>query len=94
MWEVTAIKNTGPGSSLVAQRVKDLALSLLWFWLQLWYGFDPWPGNFSCCRHSQKKKIQVLELDCLVLNLASLLLGQVSLPPCALIFSLIKDKEN
>lgn len=28
-------------SSLVAQRVKDLAWSLLWLWLQLWRGFDP-----------------------------------------------------
>ena len=28
-----------PGSSPVARRVKDLALSLLWC------GFDPWPGN-------------------------------------------------
>ena len=27
-------------SSLVAQQVKDLQLSLLW------YGFDPWPENF------------------------------------------------
>ena len=33
-------------SSLVAQRVKDLALSLMWLWLLLWCGFDPWPGNF------------------------------------------------
>lgn len=31
------------GSSLVVQRVKDLALSLLWLWLQLWCGFDPMP---------------------------------------------------
>ena len=28
-------------SSLVAQLVKDPALSLLWFWLLLWCGFDP-----------------------------------------------------
>ena len=35
-------------SSLVAQQVKDLALSLLWFWLLLWHRFDPWLGNF--CR--------------------------------------------
>ena len=35
-----------PLSSLVAQKVKDLALSLLWLWLLLWCGFDPWPGNF------------------------------------------------
>jgi len=25
---------------------KDLALSLLWLWLLLWCGFDPWPGTF------------------------------------------------
>ena len=31
-------------SSLVAQQVKDPALSLLWLWL--WHRFDPWPGNF------------------------------------------------
>ena len=34
------------GSSLVAQCVKDLALSLLWLRSLLWYGIDPWPGNF------------------------------------------------
>ena len=33
-------------SSLVAQLVKDLVLSLLWLWLQLWHGFNLWPGNF------------------------------------------------
>ena len=32
-------------SSLVAQQVKDLALSLLQLGALLWYGFDPWPGN-------------------------------------------------
>ena len=26
--------------------VKDLALSLLWLRSLLWYGFDPWSGNF------------------------------------------------
>ena len=30
----------------MTQWVKDLALSLLWLWLQLWCGFDPWPRNF------------------------------------------------
>ena len=30
----------------MSQGVKDLALSLLWLWLLLWHGFDPWPGNF------------------------------------------------
>ena len=30
----------------VAQHVKDLALLQLWHKLQLWYRFDPWPGDF------------------------------------------------
>ena len=32
-------------SFLMAQWVKDLALSLLWLWLQ-WRRFDPWPKKF------------------------------------------------
>jgi len=34
------------GSSLVAQQLKDLALSLLWLWLLLWCVFNPWPRIF------------------------------------------------
>ena len=34
------------GSSLVAQQVKDLALSVQWPGSLLWCGFDPWPRNF------------------------------------------------
>ena len=34
-------------SSLVAQGVKDLTLSLLRLWLLLWLRFHPWPRNFS-----------------------------------------------
>ena len=30
---------------MAAQWVKDPALSLLWLWLLLWQGFDPWPQN-------------------------------------------------
>ena len=33
-------------SSLVAQWVKALVLSLLWLWLQLWCEFSPWPRSF------------------------------------------------
>ena len=40
----------------MAQEVKDIALSLLWLWLQLWCGFSPWPGNFCMVRTRQKKK--------------------------------------
>ena len=34
------------GCSFMGQRVKHLALSLLWLGLLLWCGFDPWPGSF------------------------------------------------
>ena len=33
-------------SSLVAQWVKNPALSLHWFELPPWHGFGPWPRNF------------------------------------------------
>ena len=33
-------------SPLVAQRIMDLALSLLQLWLLMWHGFNPWPQNF------------------------------------------------
>ena len=33
-------------TSLEAQWVEDPALSLLWLWLLLCQGFNPWPGNF------------------------------------------------
>ena len=36
----------------MAQRVKDLALSLLWF------RFDPWPGNF-CMSQVWPKKMRI-----------------------------------
>ena len=32
-------------SSLMAQQVEDPALPLLWLWLQLWWGLDPWSGK-------------------------------------------------
>ena len=35
----------GVWSSLVAQQVKDLALSLLWLRLLVWHGFYPWQEN-------------------------------------------------
>ena len=45
-------------SSLEAQNVKDLALSLLWLGSLLWYGFDPGPRNF-CMLQVWPKKNQV-----------------------------------
>ena len=47
-------------SSLVAQWAKDPVLSLLWLWLLLWHGFDPWPGNFCMLQAGPKKKKRTL----------------------------------
>ena len=44
------------GSSLVAQRVKNLALSLLWPWLLLCFGFNAWPQKFCMPRAQPKEK--------------------------------------
>ena len=41
-----SLKNADAASSLVAQRVKDLVLLLLWLRSLLWHGFDLWPSNF------------------------------------------------
>lgn len=30
----------------MAQRVEDLALPLMWFWLPMWHRFSSWPGKF------------------------------------------------
>ena len=44
-------------SSAVAQRVKDLALSLQWLRSLLWCAFDPWPRNFCMpCVQSRQTK--------------------------------------
>ena len=43
-------------SSLVAQCVKDLALSLVWLKSLLWYGFYPWLRNFHIPQTWPKKK--------------------------------------
>ena len=52
---------------LVAQQVKDLVVSPLWLWLQLWYGFAPWPGNFHVPQKRLKRKyvtlIAVLDIE-------------------------------
>ena len=42
-------------NSLEAEQVKDL-VSLLWLWLQLWYGFNSWPETSACCRWTKKKQ--------------------------------------
>ena len=39
----------------MAQWIKDL-VSLQWLGLQLWHGFNPWPGNFRMLRVQPKKE--------------------------------------
>ena len=51
----TEVKNHW-SSSLVAQWVKDPALSLPWLWSQLRLGFDPWPRKFCMLWWGAKKK--------------------------------------
>ena len=46
LWIPPKLKNRLVWTSLVAQQLKDLALSLLWLWLQLWHSFHPWLRNF------------------------------------------------
>ena len=53
---------TKSGSSLEAQWVKDLVLSLLWLGSQLWYEFDPWPGNFMM-QDGKKKCVKIFLLS-------------------------------
>ena len=43
-------------SSLVTQQVKDLALSLLWFWLLPRLRFSPWLRNFHMLKVQPKRK--------------------------------------
>ena len=50
------IRKLGTGSSLVAQQVKDLVLSLQQLGSLLWCGFDPWPRNFHMSREQPKEK--------------------------------------
>ena len=54
--ETFTLKMNHLGSSLATQWVKDLALFLLWLWLQLWQGFHPWPRNFHMPRMQLEKK--------------------------------------
>ena len=53
------------GSSLVAQQVKEPALSLLWLGLLLRCGFDPWPRNFHM-QQAQAKTNEKLILGVLL----------------------------
>ena len=47
------------------QQVKDLVLSLQWFRLLLWCGFDPWPRSFHMLMAwpKRKKKARFIETE-------------------------------
>ena len=44
------------GSSLVAQRVEDLVLSLQWLGALLWHTFHPWRGDLPHAAGVAKKE--------------------------------------
>ena len=50
-------------SFLMAQQVKDLALSLLWLRPLLWCGFNPWPWDFHMPQAQSKKKSKIIKLN-------------------------------
>ena len=50
------LQNVSPGSSLVAQWVKDLTLLLQQLRWQLWCMFNPWSGNFCMLWMGPPKK--------------------------------------
>ena len=60
-----------PWSSLVAQQVKYLVLSLLWLGLLLWCGFHHWPGTSTCHGFGQKKPctLTAFQLDSTLLEI-------------------------
>ena len=66
-------------SSLVAQWLKDLVLSLLWCRSLLWRRFNPWPRNFHAPQHGKKKKKKKLsERHSLSLDSLSIFNGRIN----------------
>ena len=64
-------------SPLLAQWVKDQALSLLWLRSVLWHWFDPWPRNHMLRVWPKRKKMYFVFSWCLL----SLLSPSVLTPP-------------
>ena len=62
----------------MAQWVKDLALSFLWLWLQLWRKLDPWPGELlhvvGMVKKKKEKEKKAKVKDGLFSGISSLLL--------------------
>ena len=59
----TKLRKSPFRSSLGAQQVQDLVLSLLWLWLLLWHGFVSGPGMSTWLRRSQKSKPKQKEIS-------------------------------
>ena len=90
--ENTKRNKVSPRSSLMAQWVMDLALSLLWLRLLLWLGFYPWPGNFYMPQEQpkkkRKKKRKKVSPDCSVCASSACASGCSSLKVCEILFYL------
>ena len=54
----TSLKHADFRSSTVVQWIKDQVLLQLWHRSQLWFGFDPWHGNFHMLWVPLRKKPQ------------------------------------
>ena len=82
------------GNSLVAQRVKDPAVSLLWLRLQLWCMFNPWPGNLCMPQEREIRFTNPWDLGVKITLFASLLLPSVGVKGLGLILNLSKDSAS
>ena len=84
-------------SFLVAQWVKDPALSPLWLGWLLWCGIDPWLGNFHMTWDQPKKKVLVLNAKCFIclsFNLHNILYRNVEyILPCIIIVLILQMRK-
>lgn len=58
-------------STLTEHQVKELVLSLHQLRSLLWHKVNPWPRNFTCCRHSTSPRPQKTITHCIWLPQAS-----------------------
>ena len=59
---IHSFNNYTVGVPTKVQQVKDLASLQLWWRLEVWLGFNPWPGNFhnQGCGWKKKKKKKII----------------------------------
>ena len=76
-------ENSHTETSLVAQRVKDPALSPQQLGWLLWCGFDLWPRNFYMMPPTKKEKKKIaIPSAYLELNVISLILSKYNIIRC------------